>query len=153
MSTPLKRKAVDLATTAAKKPKANASITSFFTAPKPSTDSNVATSSAASDAVGSGSQQTSSLPSTTAAPKFDKAKWIEKLTAEQKELLTLEIETLHESWLAQLKEEVLSKEFLELKRFLKREKEAGTKVFPPGEDVYSWYGGGELSNHWMVSTY
>ena len=144
MTTPLKRKAADLATATAKKPKANASITSFFTAPKPATDSSSstsiatpATSSTSSKSVVPGSQQTQSLPA-IAAPKFDKAKWVEKLTAEQKELLALEIETLHESWLAQLKEEVLSKEFLELKRFLKREKDSGKKVFPPGEDVYSW---------------
>ena len=74
------------------------------------------------------------------APKFDKAKWVEKLTPEQKDLLTLEIETLHESWLAQLKDEILSKEFLALKRFLKSEHDAGKKIFPPAPDVYSWYG-------------
>lgn len=62
-----------------------------------------------------------------------------KLTDEQKELLKLEIDTLHESWLAALKDEVVSKEFLELKRFLKKEIESGKKVFPPMEDVYSWY--------------
>ncbi len=140
MTTPLKRKAADLASTAAavKKPKANASITSFFTAPKSAPNNSIgtpATSSTTSNPVVPVSQ-TESLP---AVSKFDKAKWVEKLTSEQRELLKLEIDTLHESWLAQLKEEVLSKEFLELKRFLKKEKEAGKKVFPPEEDVYSWY--------------
>lgn len=53
-------------------------------------------------------------------------------------LLGLEIETLHESWLAQLKDEVLTKEFLELKRFLKAEHDKGEKIFPPAPDVYSW---------------
>lgn len=62
------------------------------------------------------------------------------MTPEQKELLKLEIETLHESWLGALKEEVVSKEFLDLKRFLKRELETGKKVFPPSDDIYSWYG-------------
>lgn len=62
-----------------------------------------------------------------------------KLTPEQKELLNLEIETLHESWLAQLKDEVLTKEFLNLKRFLKAEKDAGQKVFPPEKEIYSWF--------------
>ena len=62
-----------------------------------------------------------------------------KLTPEQKELLSLEIETLHESWLAQLKDEVLTKEFLDLKRFLKAEKETGQKVFPPEKEIYSWF--------------
>lgn len=62
-----------------------------------------------------------------------------KLTPEQKELLSLEIETLHESWLVQLKDEVLTKEFLDLKRFLKAEKVAGQKVFPPEKEIYSWF--------------
>lgn len=139
MATPLKRKAGGLAATAAgaaKKPKANASITSFFKQPA----SEVKSSGAAT--------QTSPLSSLTspspsdppiAAPKFDKAKWLEKLNEEQKELLKLEIETLHESWLAQLKDEILTKEFLDLKRFLKREKDSGKTLFPPMEDVYSWY--------------
>ena len=74
----------------------------------------------------------------TPAPKFDKAKWVEKLTPEQKELLALEIESLDETWLAQLKDDVLSKDFLELKRFLKKEHEMGRKIFPPPADVYSW---------------
>lgn len=60
------------------------------------------------------------------------------LTPEQKELLQLEIDTLDESWLAHLKDEVVTPEFLNLKRFLKKEKEGKVKVFPPEEDVYSW---------------
>ncbi|KAL8731727.1 MAG: hypothetical protein Q9181_004195 [Wetmoreana brouardii] len=132
MATPLKRKADENAVSTAKKPKANASITSFFKQP-----------AAESKPAG----ETSPLSSLTnpspadppiAASKFDKEKWLEKLTDEQKELLTLEIETLHESWLAQLKDEIVTKEFLELKRFLKKEKESGKTVFPPMEDVYSW---------------
>lgn len=75
----------------------------------------------------------------TAAAKFDKAKWVASLTDEQRQLLKLEIDTLDESWLAQLKAEITSKEFLELKKFLDREAKAGKKVFPPKEDVYSWY--------------
>lgn len=71
--------------------------------------------------------------------KFDKEKWVAKLAPEQKELLSLEIETLHESWLAQLKDEVVTKEFLDLKRFLKAEKDAGQKVFPPEKEIYSWF--------------
>ena len=108
----LKRKATALeASSGAKKPKAtiDGSITSFFG--------------------GSAS---------SAAKNFDKKKWVERLTAEQRGLLKLEIETLHESWLVHLKEEIVSSEFLELKRFLKREREAGKRVFPPEEDVYSW---------------
>ncbi len=136
MTTPLKRKAGEVATEAAKKPKANASITSFFKQP------------AAQPKPAGATTQTSPLSSLTnpspadpptAAPAFDKEKWLEKLNAEQKELLKLEIETLHESWLAHLKDELLTKDFLELKRFLKKEKESGKTIYPPMEDVYSWY--------------
>lgn len=113
----LKRKASDLPNGDSKKPKSNGSIASFFgAAPKPG-------------------------PTVTATPvaaKFDKQKWIEGLTAEQKQLLTLEIETLHDSWLALLKDDITTKEFLDLKRFLDRETKAGKKWFPPREDVYSW---------------
>ena len=118
----LKRKAADLATEAAKKPKANSSITSFFGQPK--TNGSALSSSPASSA--------------TEAAKFDKAAWVAKLTPEQKDLLALEINTLHESWLSALKDEITTKEFLDLKRFLKAEVESGKKVFPPSADVYSW---------------
>jgi uracil-DNA glycosylase len=144
----LKRKAIDLAAAEAKKPKANASITSFFTKPKPSTPALASNSSSAPtsalDASGvKAIVEVSTLATTTVAEPaakaaWDKEAWIAKLTAEQKELLKLEIETLHESWLVHLKEEVLSKSFLDLKRFLKKERESGKKIFPPEEDVYSW---------------
>ena len=140
MATPLKRSAADIATTAAssaKKPKVNASITSFFSAPA-AKSANAEQTSPSSSAPNDASSEPVAAAA-AAAPKFDKAKWLEKLTPDQKELLSLEIKTLDESWLAQLKEEVVSKEFLDLKRFLKKEKEAGTRIFPPLEDVYSWY--------------
>jgi len=54
-------------------------------------------------------------------------------------LLKLEIDTLHESWLGALKDELTKPEFLELKRFLKKEAESGKTIFPPSADVYSWY--------------
>ncbi|KAH8680106.1 uracil-DNA glycosylase-like protein [Tricladium varicosporioides] len=76
--------------------------------------------------------------SASTAAKFDKAAWVKKLSPEVKDLLVLEIESLHESWLKELKNEITSREFLELKRFLKREHESGKKIFPPAEDVYSW---------------
>lgn len=110
MSTSIKRKATELAVANAKKPKADGSITSFFGAPK-----------------------------AAGKPNFDKEKWVSSLTDEQRELLKLEIETLHESWLAHLKEEVVSPSFLKLKRFLKKELEDGKDIFPPQADVYSWY--------------
>ncbi|KAG5955615.1 hypothetical protein E4U57_003284 [Claviceps arundinis] len=120
MATP-KRKADESVPNAAetKKPKVNGSIASFFGAvPKPASAGNTAPGSP--------------------AVKFDKKKWEGGLTAEQKKLLQLEIDTLDESWLAHLKDEIMSKEFLDLKRFLDKETSAGKKWFPPKEDVYSW---------------
>lgn len=114
MST-LKRKAQVEATSNTKKAKQiGGSITSFFSA----------------------------NPSAAAKPapttNFNKGKWVASLTNEQKQLLQLEIETLHESWLAHLKEEITTPEFLNLKRFLQREVEKGERIFPPREDIYSW---------------
>lgn len=123
----LKRKAGTTPSTngdASKKPKKNADLTSFFGAPK-------ITPSAA----GSSSNLTAS---SAAAAKFDKAKWVAGLNAEQKDLLKLEIDTLDDSWLAVLKEEIVSRDFLDLKRFLKSEV-ATQKIYPPMDLVYSWY--------------
>lgn len=121
----LKRKGDDSLSKGAdtKKPKANGSIASFFGAvPKPS--------------IGSAASGDSGV--SAPAAKFDKKKWVDSLTGEQKKLLQLEIETLDDSWLAHLKDEITSKEFLELKKFLERETKAGKTWFPPKEDVYSW---------------
>lgn len=111
-----------------KKPRPNASITSFFGAPTaaPPTKSAPASSSNAAQAAGTS--------------KFHKAAWVALLADEQRSLLQLEIDTLDESWLAELKDEIVTKEFLDLKRFLDREASAGKKIFPPREDIYSWYG-------------
>lgn len=122
VSPTLKRNSDHLSTPAAdrKKPKGG-SITSFFGVPKPK-------------ALG-----TQAVPTTPSRPgSFNKDKWVASLTPEQKELLQLEIDTLDESWLAHLKDEVVTSEFLNLKRFLKKEKQSKAKVFPPEEDVYSW---------------
>ncbi|KAJ6786061.1 hypothetical protein PWT90_02755 [Aphanocladium album] len=108
-----------------KKPKANGNIASFFGAtPKP-----------AQTAGGPGS-----FAAATPAPaiKFDKEKWLAGLTPEQKTLLKLEIDTMHDSWLGLLKDDITTKEFLDLKKYLNRETAAGKKWFPPAEDVYSW---------------
>jgi uracil-DNA glycosylase len=104
-----------------KKQKANGSITSFFGAPKPKG--------------GAGTPNASVPPPTS---RFNKEKWVASLTAEQKELLQLEIDTLDESWLAHLKDEVVTPEFLNLKRFLKKEKDSKVTIFPPEKDIYSW---------------
>lgn len=125
----VKRKAVGQAAGSdPKKAKQNGSITSFFGAPK-------AVPSVANG--GSASSVAAAAPEPVA--KFDKAKWVATLTEEQKQLLQLEIDTLHPSWLAHLKGEIVTKEFLDLKRFLDREAAAKKKIFPPREDIYSWY--------------
>ncbi|KAI1375421.1 uracil-DNA glycosylase [Hypoxylon crocopeplum] len=111
-----------------KKPKVNASITSFFGAPKSSPSSSPA---AASSANGTSKPDAPPL-------KFDKDKWVASLTLEQKRHLQLEIQTLDPSWLSYLRDEITSPEFIALKKFLESEVKAGKKVFPPREDVYSW---------------
>jgi len=126
----LKRKAAEAATGDAKKVK-NSSITAFFGTPK--TNTNVSSTTPSQPA------SSPTAPATTPI-KFDKEAWLAKLSDEQKQLLKLEIETLHESWLAVLKDEITSPDFLKLKRFLASEVQSGKKVFPPSGDVYSWYG-------------
>lgn len=122
VSPPLKRNSDHLSAPGveSKKPKGG-SITAFFGVPKPK--------SLSTQATGSASARSSS---------FNKEKWVASLTPEQQELLRLEIDTLDESWLAHLKDEVVTPEFLNLKRFLKKEKESNAKIFPPEADVYSW---------------
>jgi uracil-DNA glycosylase len=154
----LKRKAADLAAEDARNPKINGNIASFFSAPKPvaavSTKQTTATSTTTTTAAAANNDGSvtagtvtakakapvslSSFVGQPAAPKFDKEAWVAKLSDEQRELLKLEIDTLDVSWLAALRDELTSKSFLELKRFLKREKDSGKTIFPPLHDVYSW---------------
>lgn len=107
------------ATDNGKKPKSNGSIASFFGAPK--------------------AKPAGAKPPTVVS-KFDKQKWVDSLTQEQRELLQLEIDTMDDSWLARLKEDLVTPDFLALKQFLKKEKDSGAKIFPPEKDIYSWYG-------------
>jgi uracil-DNA glycosylase len=135
----LKRKATDAALSDAKKTKANGSITSFFGPPKTVSTSTKPASTAANITNSTiGKIPSSPASITTPGKPFDKEAWVKTLTAEQKDLLALEIGTLHESWLKELKNEITSKEFLDLKRFLKKEHESGKQIFPPAMDVYSW---------------
>lgn len=132
----LKRKAVDVAAESVKKPKANASITSFFSAPK---SSPTTPGAHANKTTAAGSQQSSPLAAPTFTPAaFNKEAWLAKLSDETKGLLKLEIATLHESWLAVLHSQITSPDFLKLKRFLASEALSGKTIFPPSEDVYSW---------------
>ncbi|CAI2167838.1 9479_t:CDS:2 [Funneliformis geosporum] len=54
-----------------------------------------------------------------------------------KDILSLEIETMNSEWLRALGEEIQKKYFIELKKFLKNEKE-NHKIFPPEPEIYSW---------------
>ena len=121
----LKRKAEPLTASDndPKKPKKDASLTAFFGAPKPAAPSTASNGASAQD---------------PAPIKFDKDKWASSLSPEQRSLLKLEIDTLDPSWLSYLRDEVTSREFLDLKRFLQKEIDSGKKIFPPLEEVYSW---------------
>ncbi|ETI28393.1 uracil-DNA glycosylase [Cladophialophora carrionii CBS 160.54] len=113
-----------------KKPKKNADLTSFFGPPK------ITTANDGKPATGpNGAAAAVAEPSPV---KFDKDKWVAGLSDEQRKLLKLEIDTLDPSWLAVLKDEVLTPGFLELKRFLQKEIDSKQKIYPPLEDVYSW---------------
>lgn len=135
----LKRKAAaDLSADAKKsKPQQQSSLMSFFAGPK-AAGSGASTSSTSGAKSSTAAASSASTMFESAGPKFDKAKWVAKLTPEQKELLQLEIDTLGESWLAVLKDDLVTPSFLDLKRFLQREHNAGKKIFPPPEDLYSW---------------
>jgi uracil-DNA glycosylase len=133
----LKRKGDVGAADASKKPKTDGSITSFFGPPKtvssPTTTRNSTSTAAAASSFPFAS--TSSSPAT----RFDKGKWVATLNAEQKRHLALEINTLDPSWLALLKDEIVKPEFIALKKFIEAEVKSGQTIFPPSEDVYSWY--------------
>ncbi|KAI0151647.1 uracil-DNA glycosylase [Xylariaceae sp. FL1272] len=122
MSSSQKRKSDVSGADANKKAKTNSSITSFFGPPKTTAKPN----------------STSSSAPEPATPKFNKEAWVATLTPEQKKHLQLEINTLHESWLVHLKDEIVKPEFINLKKFLESEIKNGETIFPPSEDVYSW---------------
>jgi uracil-DNA glycosylase len=131
----LKRKDPPTASLAdGKKPKKNGDLTSFFGPPKvkPAANANSGSSPLTGPSTTNGVDDSVSV-------KFDKDKWVAGLTEERRKLLQLEIDTLDPSWLAVLKEEVTTPGFLDLKRFLQKEIDSKQTIYPPLEDVYSWY--------------
>ena len=125
-------------TSSNKKPKPsanNASITSFFGAPKssPSNAGDKSTTIASSPPVRTPQPSLSTNSST-----WDKEAWLATLTPETRTLLSLEIHTLHETWLRVLAADLTSPSFIALKRFLAQEASTGHTIFPPSADVYSW---------------
>lgn len=67
---------------------------------------------------------------------FKKQEWVNSLAPEERQLLTLEISTMHISWLAALHKELTKPYFLKLKRFL--HSQSGKTVFPPPGHIYAW---------------
>lgn len=67
---------------------------------------------------------------------FNKEEWVNSLTAEQRDLLDLEIKHLHITWLVFLHKTLTKPYFLNLKRFLKSQ--SNKTVFPPQHLIYSW---------------
>ena len=67
---------------------------------------------------------------------FDKVAWIKSLTVEQREILQLEINHLHITWLAFLHKELTKPYFIALKKFLKSQ--LNKTIFPPSDKIYSW---------------
>ncbi|CCF57545.1 hypothetical protein KAFR_0C05540 [Kazachstania africana CBS 2517] len=61
----------------------------------------------------------------------------EKLTDEQRLLLSLEITTLEDQWFEKLSKEFTKPYFIQIKKFLAKEAQS-SKIFPPPENVYSW---------------
>lgn len=124
--TSLKRKGEVLTGSAEdlKRPKKDGSLNAFFGAPKPAAQSTL---------------KFGGSPPEAAPVKFDKEKWVASLKDEQRQLLKLEIDTLDPSWLSHLKSDLVSPDFLSLKRFLQQEVDSKKTIFPPLEDVYSWY--------------
>lgn len=68
---------------------------------------------------------------------FNKEEWVSSLTEEQKQLLDLEIRTLHITWLAYLHKELTKPYFVKLKQYLQVQMGSKT-VFPPPKSIYSW---------------
>lgn len=67
---------------------------------------------------------------------FDKEAWVQSLSDEIKDLLELEINHLHITWLTFLHKELTKPYFLNLKRFLKAQQ--NKTIFPPKDKIYSW---------------
>ncbi|KAF7722003.1 hypothetical protein EC973_003786 [Apophysomyces ossiformis] len=72
---------------------------------------------------------------TTPTSGTDLFKDIDKETLE---LLDLEIKTLRYEWLKALRPELTKPYFIQLKKFLKAEKDAKKTIYPPPNDIYSW---------------
>lgn len=89
-------------------------------------------------AVKAGATSTAPVTSTKSDVPFDRAAFIASLDAATRALLELEISTMDPSWFEILHSEFTQEYFLDLKRFLEREWQSPTDIFPPRNDIYSW---------------
>ncbi|KAG7895453.1 hypothetical protein KL936_000161 [Ogataea polymorpha] len=113
-------------------------ITDFFTVKRQKSDSVAKSVVSEAQVVGKTDSVKKQITlQVTTTSSFDKQKWINSLTAEQKDLLELEISSMESSWLALLHQELTKPYFLGLKRFLLSEWKSQT-IFPPKENIYSW---------------
>lgn len=116
------------------------SITDFFAVSKRQKSTASSGKVALSHTAAATTHSTSAKPSLNALvhpTAFNKQKWVDSLSQEQKQLLNLEINTMDESWLAVLHDEMTKPYFLDLKKFLQREWQTQT-IFPPQNEIYSW---------------
>ncbi|KAG0231181.1 uracil DNA glycosylase [Actinomortierella wolfii] len=154
MSSSLKRAAdgaqrADAAKKAASSPRpmAQSSLLSFMkktpstTASDEKSDENATTKTESSSSSSPSKTATTTALSPAAAALAASAAKIDilkNLKPEQQELLRLEQNTMDGTWLKALQAEFTKPYFLELKKFLKAQNEAGKNIFPPKHEIYSW---------------
>lgn len=130
---------------------AKRSLTDFFAPVSSPKKARVSPDDAASSSIARPASTVAAGPTdvpASAAPRFDVNVFRDSLSVDrvegkpsERELLTLECECLHESWLSLLQKEIRMSYFLTLKRFLWQEglrlpddASSKTKIFPPGID-------------------
>lgn len=137
---PAKRKITDFFQVS-KKPKheQTAAVTATTTT-KTKTATTVKTATTTTTTMTAKEQTTARKPSTSIPidPFFNKQRFIDSLTADQRQLLDLELTTMEDSWLELLHKELTKPYFLALKRFLLKEWAGPTPIFPPQHDIYAW---------------
>jgi len=134
-------------------------LASSVDAPRSASTSTSTSTTATATAAGSTASASSSasvlpqvpadvLDTAAAAAAFEKSLSDKPLPGQggdlsERDLLRLELETLHPSWLSVLQKDLKSPHFLKLKRFLwaegvKSAGEASKTIFPPAREIYSW---------------
>lgn len=88
--------------------------------------------------VASASAASATAANTFTPANFEKSAWIDSLKPEVKDLLEVEIDNIHPSWLPHVHKEVTKPTFLSLKKYLAGEYKKNINIFPPKQDIYSW---------------